>query len=230
MVKPHVCLGEGRGARGEGRLPGPRVFILPLASRLEPRTRVAEAGFTLIEVVVTLALLGWVLVLALPKIGLVGTLSSSSRQMIGTIQALFTAADSSKKTYRLYVDLDQQAYWAMALTTDGDRLPTDSSLARRESLPIGIRFRDVSTFQHGKVTLGKVFIQFFPGGRMEQAVIHLSDRSGETMTLWTNSLTGAVQTMDRMWDPPSPLILDRYYAFFHLLPPAPIPFGGAVLR
>ncbi|MEP6600558.1 MAG: prepilin-type N-terminal cleavage/methylation domain-containing protein [Nitrospirota bacterium] len=196
----------------------------------EPRIFFEEAGFTLIEIIVTMALLGLVLAVALPRVGVVSTMPSSSRHMIGTIQSLFTAAASSKKTYRLYFDLDQQAYWAMVLTTDGDRLPTDPSLARRESLPSGIRFRDVSTFQHGKTTSGKVFVQFFPGGRMEPAVIHLSDRNESAMTLWTNPLTGAVQTADGLLEPQNPPIPEGYYAFFQPLPPAPIPFGGAFIR
>lgn len=195
-----------------------------------PSPRLGESGFTLIEITVTLALLGLILAVTLPKIGVANTLSSSSRRMIGTIQSLFTAAASSKNTYRLYFDLDQQAYWPTVLTTDGDRAPTDSSLPRREVLPVGIRFRDISTFEHGKVASGKVFVQFFSGGRMEYVVIHLLDQNQDVMTLWANPVTGAVQTMDRMWEPQPPPIPDGYYAFFQLLPPTPITFGGAVLQ
>ncbi len=190
--------------------------------------RLHEHGFTLIEIIMTLALLGLVFALVLPQTGAGNPLPSFSRQLIGAMQSLFTAASSSKILYRLYFDLDQRSYWAMRATTDGDRLPADPSLAYRGALPSKARFVDIRTAQHGKVTAGKVFVQFFPGGRAEQAVIHLSDQSEQVMTLILNPLTGAVQVMEEYREPPVPAIPDAYLSFFQRLPPPPVlPFGGA---
>ncbi|MDQ6733001.1 MAG: prepilin-type N-terminal cleavage/methylation domain-containing protein, partial [Nitrospirota bacterium] len=94
----------------------------------------AQAGFTLIEVVLTVSLLAIVLALVLPRIGTTPSLSESSRHLVGAIHSLYTAAASSNRTYRLHIDLDKHIYWATVFTGDGDRLPTDPSLAWRTAL------------------------------------------------------------------------------------------------
>ncbi|MBA2253436.1 MAG: type II secretion system major pseudopilin GspG [Nitrospirales bacterium] len=69
MIKPRICLGEGRGARGEGRLTaGPRLLFLPLASHLVPRACRGADGFTFIEIMVVVAILAILAALVVPRI------------------------------------------------------------------------------------------------------------------------------------------------------------------
>ena len=180
-----------------------------------------ERGFTLIEMVLTIALLGIVLALVLPRIGLSSSVSASSRQLAGTVRALFIAAASSNHFYRLNVDLDRQVYWATMLTADGDRLPSDPALAFRTALPSTVGLDDITTGRHGRVTAGKVFIQFFPGGRVEPAVIHLSNHEDQFVTLVVNPLTGGVHATDRYLEPTALPVPETYLAFFKALPPRP---------
>jgi prepilin-type N-terminal cleavage/methylation domain-containing protein len=179
----------------------------------------AERGFTLIELVLTIALVAVALALVLPRIGITPSLTASSRHLVGAIHALFTAAAASNRTYRLNIDLDQHAYWATVLTTDGDRLPSDPLLASRTTLPSRVRFEDVTTGLQGKVTAGKVLIEFFPGGLMDRAVIHLSNHTDQILTMVLNPLTGGVQVNDRYMEPPEPSVPEAYRQFFKALPP-----------
>lgn len=159
------------------------------------------AGFTLVEIIIVIALMGLVLSLVLPRMGTAGTVSSASRQLIGMIRALSITASATQKTYRLYLDLDQQAYWAVVVESDGERPPVDASLAQRVSLPAHIQLRDATTLHQGKVVVGRAMIQFYPTGRAERSVIHLSDAAPTTLTLVLNPLTGGVQVSDGYMEP-----------------------------
>jgi Tfp pilus assembly protein FimT len=182
-----------------------------------------ERGLTLIEVVLTVALVALVLGLVLPRIGITPSLAQSSRHLAGAIQSLSTAAAaSSNRTYRLHIDLDRQLYWATLATSDGDRLPSDPSLAFRTALASPMKVEAVTTGRHGKVTAGKVVIEFFPGGRTDQAMIHLSNDDGRMVVLVLNPLTGAVHVSDRSDpEPPKASIPEAYREWFTALPPPP---------
>ena len=158
-------------------------------------------GFSLIELVVVLFILGLVLSVMIPNYGQGGNLASSARQLVGMIRSLHVAASSTKQLHRLYLDLDQQAYWATVVDSDQERPPADPSRARHLRLPPRIRFRDAWTFHQGKVASGRAFVQFFPVGRAERTVIHLADEEQNVLTLVLNPATGVVQVLDRYVEP-----------------------------
>jgi prepilin-type N-terminal cleavage/methylation domain-containing protein len=164
-----------------------------------------EAGFTFVELVIALALIGLVAMLVLPRLGVgTPTLSTASRQLIGTIRTLFTTASVTKRLYRLYFDLDQQSYWAMVVLPEGERPPTASRLAEHIVLPPDIRLMDVIIPAQGKVATSRAMIQFTPGGRTERSAVHLADRNGNVLTLFLNPITGQIQAVERYAEPPSP--------------------------
>jgi hypothetical protein len=151
------------------------------------------------------------------------SLSESSRHLVGAIQSLYTAAAASNRAYRLNIDLDQHIYWATVFTSDGDRLPSDPSLAFRTALRSPVRFEDVTTSRHDKVTAGKVFIQFFPGGKVDQAVIHLSNHTDQILAMVLNPLTGGVHVSDGYYmEKPGVSVPEAYREFFKALPAPPV--------
>ena len=166
-----------------------------------PIARHNAIGFTLVEIIIVIALQGLVLSLVLPRMGTAGNVSSASRQLIGMIRALSLTASATQKTHRLYLDLDQQTYWAVVVESDGERPPVDAFLAQRVSLPASIQFRDATTLRQGKLGTGRAMIQFYPTGRAERSVIHLSDAAPTTLTLVLNPLTGGVQVSDGYMEP-----------------------------
>ena len=185
-------------------------------------------GFTMLEIIAVLLILGLVLALVLPRIGQSEGLANTSRKLIGTIRSLHTAATTSKRLHRLYVDLDRHAYWWTRVDSNRETSSSDPLLHNYVSLPSHIRFQDVSTFHQGKTDSGRGFIQFFPQGGAEKAVIHLTDENKNVLTLALNALTARVRVIDGYWEPPvSQPIRARLWPFLHPVPASPhAPFPG----
>lgn len=205
--KEYAQLGKSIGSLIHSRRDATRP--LPRASRL-------SKGFTLLEVVLVLALLTVVFALALPKAGLWQNLSTASRQLIGTIRTASLAATASGLTHRLYLDLDRQEYWLVQAVSGEERVPTDPLLAGRVTLPPSVRVQDCKTARHGLTGVGRVFVEFFPLGRTERAVIHLSDQDSNTRTLVLDPLTADVRALERYEEPPAAEPLPERFRSFAL--------------
>jgi prepilin-type N-terminal cleavage/methylation domain len=161
-----------------------------------PRTDSSERGFTLLEIIIVLGMMGLVLGLAFPLFGLRDPLREASRQLVGTIYSLHDAAISSKETHRLNLDIDQQIYWVTMPTRDGEPVPSDASLATGVSLKDSVRFGEITTSRHGQAATGRVFIEFFPNGRVDPAVILLSSRDEHMLSLRLDRFSGHVHIDD----------------------------------
>jgi prepilin-type N-terminal cleavage/methylation domain-containing protein len=164
----------------------------------------AQRGFTLTELLVVIVVIGTLLGFILPKTGLTASRSSTSRQLIGAMRDASLAASVTQRIHRLNLDLSQGSYWITQVTSDGERPPTDPLLTRTVTLPSRIRLQDASTGAQGKTSGGRVYIQFFPIGRTEPAVIHLADPDMNVTTLLLNPLTGHVQVVDGYVEAPAP--------------------------
>jgi prepilin-type N-terminal cleavage/methylation domain-containing protein len=174
----------------------------------------ASAGFTLVELILVIALLGLVLAIVLPRAGVAATAAAASRQLAGMMHALYLAAPATQKIHRLYLDLDERTYWAMTVESEGERQPRDPALTRRVMLPQEVRFRDAMTASQGKMAVGRAVIQFYPTGRTDRSVVHLFDESQTTLTLVLNPLTGTVQVLEGYKDPnPAQPVPEQYRPF-----------------
>ncbi len=157
----------------------------------------SSAGFTLVEMILVLFLLGVLLTLVLPRTGIANHLPSATRHVASAIRSLQTAAVSAQKPFRLYLDLDQRAYWAVVLDGGEERTPVDPVLARRETLPDPIRFLAVTAPNRGRVESGRAYVQVLPTGKTEPAAITLADEDGSMLTVKIHALTGSLQISDR---------------------------------
>ena len=151
-------------------------------------------GFTLIELIIALSIVGLVLLLSFPRIErLFGDdLRSASRHLIGTIRYLYNEASASKRIYRLNYDLAEKKYWVTVLEEEGKFVSANDALAKRAFLPKRIQFQDIYTLHNGKVMEGVVFTQFYPEGRVDRTVIHLKESDKNLITLIVNPLTGKI--------------------------------------
>jgi type II secretory pathway pseudopilin PulG len=173
----------------------------PQAVHLVGAVKKNDAGFTLIELIVIIMILGMTALLVIPRIRAfhAGETKRTSRHLASLIQQLTQDSASTKERYRLYFNLDTDEYWTVLVEekvreSDGAVFLDEKQIGKRSHLPAGISFEDVITAQNGKVTQGDVFSEFYPVG-IESMIIHLAE--GESKwTLIANPLTGRVKISD----------------------------------
>ncbi len=160
-----------------------------------PKHALGEKGFSLLELMVVLLVIGMVLAFTFPKFQnlLGGDIKSVTRKLVGTIQYLYDESSMKRKVYRLNFDLNDQKYWASALQETGEITRVETPVLPEKSLPKGVRIEDVVVLRAGKVNQGKIYTEFYPIGEVEKTAIHLLDDGGERITLEINPLTGRVR-------------------------------------
>ena len=133
-------------------------------------------GFTLIELIVVMALLGIMIAFSVPRLH--GTIflddtKKSSRWLIGKIQALKEAAIQSQKQYVLHIDIDTDRVWDTNESMSADDL--EKATLDAYALPGTIKVMDVEFPVAGKIFSGRADIRFYKAGYTDKALIHIQD-------------------------------------------------------
>ena len=155
-------------------------------------------GFTLIELVAVMAIIGIMAAMLVPKLPDVGgwRMKSAARKMSMSISAVYSKAATSKLVYRLTVDMAENSYYVSLLNTDGEFEKKDIMFAKETKLPDGLSFDSVQIPGQGKLTGGQAHIHFFPMGMAEYSAVHIKGRGDAVMTLIVAPLTGRVEITD----------------------------------
>jgi prepilin-type N-terminal cleavage/methylation domain-containing protein len=166
----------------------------------DPELQKRRSGFTLVELVVVIVVLGVMLSLVIPRLGELGeaNLKRSARHLTGMIRFLRDESQATKAVYRLRFDIQGGHYWAEVLTQSSDqaeefkRVHTD--IASEGSLSGQTSFLDVRVGSHPD----DPYIQFTPDGWVEKSFIYLKDGDDKTFTLILNPLTGETSLHEGM--------------------------------
>lgn len=157
-----------------------------------------KKGYTLIELIVVVVLIGLVLTLAAPRLRnalLTDDLKGAARKIIGIINNLRDEAIREQRDYSLNFDLDTNRYWV----SYGSMTDEERAVASEEgsSLPPDVRIRDVWIKGEGKMVEGATRIRFTRRGYTQKSVIHLSSEGGRELTLVLSPFLGKVKVIDK---------------------------------
>jgi prepilin-type N-terminal cleavage/methylation domain-containing protein len=139
------------------------------------------SGYTLLELIVVMALIGIVFFFAIPRFEgsfFLDDAKQSSRWLIGKIQALREEALRTRRLMVLHIDLDTGWLWetSEAMTPE----EADRAIRRAQRLPGGGRVVSLDFAPQGKVSEGRADVQFYGDGHTDRVLIHL--RHGDTYT------------------------------------------------
>jgi prepilin-type N-terminal cleavage/methylation domain-containing protein len=162
-------------------------------------------GFTLIELSITLFLVGILFFITMPKLGnfLFQTdLNTAVRSLKSAVNILRSKSISSHKFTTLHLDLDQNLYWgAYAIQEDrGENPEAKRVLVLPRRLPEGIRFLDAANINTPKKSLGLLSSTFNPKGALEETIIHLADKDKNVVTVIVNAYTGRFSIFEEYVD------------------------------
>jgi prepilin-type N-terminal cleavage/methylation domain-containing protein len=141
-------------------------------------------GFTLLELIVVISLIGIMLVLAVPRFHetlFLDENKTASRWIIGKIQALKEAAVRNQKRYTLHIDLDSARFWE----TDESMPPEaiENAALNAASLPDGLKIIDIEYLIRGKINSGQADIAFYKIGYSDKVLIHVQDGQAQVSYL-----------------------------------------------
>lgn len=187
-------------------------------------------GFTLIEVLIVVALIALISAIALPGISSYYQVSinSATRELASAVKEAYHSTVVTGRVHRIAYDLAKNEYWVesgpdtvlldtketqerdsrrkrFSFSTEKEKpspFQMEKSITRKkQSLPIGVSFEDVVTQQAADpMKTGIVFTHFFPQGMTEQTLIHLKDSSQHQVSLVISSLVGRTDLYGRYID------------------------------
>ncbi len=136
-------------------------------------------GFTLIELIVVIALIGLMLFFSLPRLQnnpFFDNSKKSARWLIGKVQMLKESAIRDQKQYSLHFDLDSGRIWETNESMSQEDY--ESSALNSYTLPDDVRIIDIEYPAKEKISSGQTEITFYKAGYTDKAFVHMQE--GET--------------------------------------------------
>ncbi|BCA52905.1 hypothetical protein W02_00450 [Nitrospira sp. KM1] len=165
-------------------------------------------GFTLLEIIIVLFLLGGMLSIIIPRIGASGNLGAAGRKFIALFRTLQDLSMSQQKTVRLYLDLDRGQYWPMLIDGNQEKIPLDPEPMWQKpfDFPDAIRIADLQVGQT-KSSAGRVDVYFYPNGRIDPAILHLVNDDNHVLGFRVDPVSSDISLTDQRIEPPKPWII-----------------------
>lgn len=164
--------------------------------RLSARPHFGEAGFTLIEIVVVMALIGIMLFIVVPNFQhlLTNDTRKVSQWILLQVPKQKSLAVTENQIYALHVDMDNNRLWfSNSFMSDDDQLA-----AMEQGLKLGnkIRIVDVLYSNEEGFNGGEAIICFYPKGYSDRAILHLEEKDGDRLSFLFEPFLNQVDMTD----------------------------------
>ncbi|MFQ5559107.1 MAG: Tfp pilus assembly protein FimT/FimU [Nitrospinota bacterium] len=158
-------------------------------------------GFTLIELVIVLFIVGAVLSLTLPNLPDISAnrLKAASKKLASTIKYIRNRAVIEKRFLFLNMNIDEGRYYVTkAIKKDEtvEYVEYKADFAVKGQFPPQVHFEDIEAPETGKISFGEVVIHFSPRGYVESTNIHITDDKERSMTLLVHPVVGRVRVLE----------------------------------
>ena len=177
---------------------------LRVGSGANQRTLRAQSGFTLIELVVVMVVIGMVMMLVVPRLPSSEgeDLKTSARTLASTLRYMQERAAGGRTTYYLRMEPGTDRVVVWEASADGsEKVPTDPQLQKR---PVrdGIQVADIMIPRLGTIKDGQLLLDIGMGGLRDFAAIHLRSPSGSFWTVMAFPSSGKVKVYEGYLETP----------------------------
>jgi len=167
--------------------------LLSIARPDHITARLNTRGYTLLELIVVIVLLGLIFGLTVPNFRqalLSDRLDATALRFIGLIQDLREKAIHDQEPYTLHIDIRSNKIWAFpSLASEEEQ---EKARERAYGLPSDVQIQDIWSLNGGKF-YDEAIIRFSKKGYVEQSVIHLKSEEGREISLELNSFLGSIK-------------------------------------
>ena len=163
-----------------------------------------QSGFTLIEIAVTLAIIGMVMMLVIPRLPSSEheNLKISANVLASTLRYMQDRAATARTTYYLRLEPGTDSVKVLEAAADGSEKEPDDPLLQQPPVKEGIEVADVVIPRLGKVSDGELRVDIGMGGLRDFTIIHLRSPGGDFRTVMAFPSSGKVKVYEGYQEAP----------------------------
>jgi general secretion pathway protein H len=167
-------------------------------------TKSSSSGFTLIEIVVVLAIIALAMTLIIPRLPTREheDVKISARTLAATLRYVQDRAATARTTYYLHIEPGTDVLKIMEAGGDGNEKEPGDSLLQKLPIKENIIVADVVIPRLGKLTEGQIRLDIGMGGLRDFVNIHLRSADGSFWTVMAFPSSGKVKVYQGYQDEP----------------------------